>query len=403
MTKKILIMTPKFPLPDIGACEKDRLAGIIQLKKLGYDVRVIAKVFDFQDKKNIFNWAEANKVIVDLFPYEFRDRKNIVEKFKAKIKQFKNPFLLDGAANEYASGNIKMQVKRIVDLWKPDLVWFDYTYLWPLYDIFIIRKIPIITRSINFEPIHFLQEDGVSLVNLIKLLPKLVSEYITVKKSNFIFAITPKEESLYKKIGAKNVKTLPLRGLPLCFKNEKMISDQKKLNIFFMASAYSVPHNRKAMEFIIKEVAPEMEKIKPDFFIFNILGGKFPEDCRRFLSKNVISHGYVEDRDLFLSKMDIALMPSFFGAGMQQKVFEPLVKGIPTITSPRVLVGYSFRDGEHLLLARNKKEFVKRILKLQDANVRRKLSENSKELSKKIFSQEAIDKIVIDEIKKFGL
>ena len=73
MPKKILIITPKFPLPTTGACEQERLAGFLQLQRLGYDVMIIAKVFDWQDKEAIYQWSQEHGIKVDLmnsFPNE---------------------------------------------------------------------------------------------------------------------------------------------------------------------------------------------------------------------------------------------------------------------------------------------------------------------------------------------
>ncbi len=103
----------------------------------------------------------------------------------------------DGAAFEYADPEIKAIFSRELDEFKPDAVWFDYTYLWPLYKIAKKNKIPIYTRSINFEPMHFLDEDGHSWWNYLKSIPKFVSEYLTTRMSDKIFAITPKEAEIY--------------------------------------------------------------------------------------------------------------------------------------------------------------------------------------------------------------
>ncbi|MEK7125713.1 MAG: hypothetical protein AAB880_02235 [Patescibacteria group bacterium] len=56
MSKKILIISPKFPIPTTGACEQERLAGFLQLQRLGFEVRVVAKVFNWQDKEAIYRW-----------------------------------------------------------------------------------------------------------------------------------------------------------------------------------------------------------------------------------------------------------------------------------------------------------------------------------------------------------
>lgn len=388
MPKKILIITPKFPIPTTGACEQERLAGMMQLKRLGFEVRVVAKYFDWQNKQEILSWGQEHGIKIDLIPYA--QKKTITQKL-AKIL---NPLNWDGAAYEYKLPDTQRVVRNVVEEFKPDLVWFDYSYLWPLYGLFQEKNIPIITRVINFEPMHFLNEDGFGLVNIFKFFPKLLSEMKIIKNSNCLFVLSPYEGKLYEKLGAKNVYVLPLRNLPSLVKTERLIRETEQLHLFFMGASYNAPHNRRAAELIIKEIAPKLSKRAPGEFFFHILGKKLPKDLSALCSGNIKEEGFVPDLDLFLSQViDIAIVPSLNREGMHQKVFEPIVRGIPCVASARGLGSYPFKEGEHLLLAETASEFVEQILALRDVALRKKLSENSLKLSNNLFSQEKLDKI----------
>ena len=391
--KKILLVTPRSPFSKSGACEQDRAYGIEQFLRLGYDVRVITKTLP---SDMVHLEVAKNKLGIKIIPvsYKFSKKLSFVEKLKKYTKRIINPFNWDGASYEYKDKEIQKVFIKELDEFKPDVVFFDYTYLWPLYKYAQKRCVPIITRSINFEPIHFLQEDGISFFNLIKFLPKLISEFITIKKSNLIFSITPKEEKMYRILGAKNVINLPLRGLPYCLRKEKEIKNKEKVHVFFMGSTYNVSHNRKALEFIIKEIAPSVNKSTTGRFIFHILGSKMPTGLDKYFSNNVIYEGYVEDLDLFLKNVDIAIVPSLFGAGMQQKIFEPICRGIPTVVSRRGIAGYPFEDGVHVLFAESVQEFVNKILKMQDTALRKELSSHSVKLCGQIFSSNNIDGVI---------
>lgn len=401
MGKKILVITPRFPLPDTGACEKDRFEGIKQLKRLGFEVRVIGKVFDFQDRAAIADFSRQCGVPVDLIEYEAQKNRGIWGKMKFYARRFICPLYWDGAAYEYSHPETRALVRRILDEWKPNLVWFDYTYLWPLYGMVRSRGIPIVTRSINFEPGHFLQEDGYTFFNLIKSIPKFISEFITARRSDVLFSITPEEEKIYKRIGARLVTTLPLRGLPFCLQEKKEIKTSVPLRIVFMGSTYNVHHNRSALEVILRNIAPKMRQSYPNQFKFFITGSKVPFEFNKYFNEDVIYTGLkrADELEEFLRGMDIALIPSLFGAGMQQKIFEPLCRGIPTVTSERGMADYPFRDGEHLLLARELSEFPDLIAAMRDVNLRKKLSENSLDLCHKLFSQGVLDIIILNNIR----
>ena len=388
--KKILVISPKFPIPTTGACEQERLAGFLQLKRLGFEVRIVSKVFHRQNTDAILSWGREHGIVIDVIPYE------LTRSVAQKAAQLLNPVNWDGAAYEYKLANTQRIIKEVVSDFRPDVAWFDYTYLYPLYHFFRERNIPIVTRSINVEPSHFLQEDGKSLVNLIKFLPKWYSELQTIKKSDCLFAITPNEEHQYRKLGAKQVATLPLRSLPGLVKQSREIRESEVLHLFFMGASYNVHHNRKAAEFVIKNIAPEVERRMPGRFFFHILGKKLPKDLSALCHGNIREEGFVEDLDAFLrDEVDIAVIPSLMGAGMQQKIFEPLVYGIPSVVSERGIAGYSYRDAEHALFAKTKDEFVEQILRMQNIGLRRLLSQNALALSQKLFSQEKFDAIVM--------
>ncbi|MBI2045846.1 MAG: glycosyltransferase family 4 protein [Parcubacteria group bacterium] len=403
MSKRILVITPRFPLPALGACEKDRFEGIKQLKRLGFDMHIVGKVFDFQSTKNIEDFSRQYDIPITLLPYESQKAKNGAQRAFFYLKRFINPLYWDGAAYEYAHKETIETVKKITDEWQPDVVWFDYTYLWPLYFIFQKRHIPIITRSINVEPTHFLEEDGRTFGNYLKFLPKLISELITIKKSDFLFAITPDEEKVYKKYGAKKVEILPLRGLPMCLRERHMFSQKEPLNVFFMGSTYNVHHNKEALRSILRDIAPRVMRTYPRSFKFHILGTKVPQEFNGYFNEYVIYAGRKLGKELddFLDTMDIALIPSLMGAGMQQKIFEPLARGIPAVISPRGMAGYQFKENIHVLFARTPKEFADALVRLRDTELRRELSKNSRLLSSTLFSQEKIDNIILNVLNQW--
>lgn len=384
MRQRILLVTPRSPFSKKGACEQDRVYGIESLINMGFDVEVIVKAFPSGFEKIT---EESEKLGIKIIPVPYKSVKSI-------LKRIWNPLFWDGAAYEYYDKEIHDIFKTELKNFKPDFVWFDYTYLWPLYRHAKERGIPIITRSINFEPVHFLQEDGVSLLNLVKFFIKFLSELIVVKRSDLIFSITPKEEKIYRRLGAKKVINLPLRGLPHVLRDARSIKDKETLDIFFMGSTYNVRHNREALEFLLRDIAPRVSALAPGKFIFHILGAKVPRDMERYFKDNIVYEGYVEDLDAFLEKMDIAVIPSLFGAGMQQKIFEPLARGIPTIASSRGIAGYSFKDREHLLLADSKQDFTDAILALRNVKLRKEISSNSLMICNGIFTKECIEDII---------
>jgi hypothetical protein len=304
----------------------------------------------------------------------------------------------DGAAYEYFGAEIQATVDGVITEMNPDLVVFDYSYLWPLYSLALKRNIPIATRSINMEPLHFLDEDGRSLVNYVRSIPKWISEIQVSRRSAVVFAITPKEQMLYSRLGA-NARTLPLRGLPkkLAERSERYFGPLSEVHLGFTASTYNVAHNIQALRFLSEEVMPLLRG-GSQRYILHFTGSKLPASFTVDPAGDVINESFVPLMSDFWKRMDIAVVPSLFGAGMQQKVFEPLLFGVPTITSARAIAGYPFTDQE-VVFATTATEYASAIQMLAgDDSKRETISKRATALSEVIFSREAIDAAMSDNL-----
>ena len=402
---RVLIVTPSFPIPEVGAEQSDRGNGIRQFKRLGAEVVVIAKVSSHADTGFIQKTAEELGVRVCQVPYRYSERAlTFGEKLKKTIGKFTHPLYLDGAAYEYTEPEVQRVFARELDEFKPDVVWFEYTYLWPLYKAARTRRIPIITRSINFEPEHFLEEDGYTFINYLKFIPKFFGEWRTVRWSDVMLSITPKEERIYTRLGARHAFTLPLRGLPrFTMLPDPEIRDRKPLHAFFMGSTYNVAHNKAALAYILKDIAPQVERTAPGAFVFHVIGKKVPHEFEHFFNgKTIVYDGpkYNEELESFLSSMDVAVVPSLMGAGQQQKVFEPITRGFPTVTSTRPIAEYALTAGEQYVAAWTPEEFVRGLNSLVDASKRRSLSQAARMQTQTIFGQDVLDGIVVKAIQR---
>jgi hypothetical protein len=397
---RILVVTPKFPYPTTGACEQDRMQGIKDFIRYGYQVEVIAKIHDHQNKDQILAIAKDLGFGLTLVDYKYSNLSQ-VQKLKHLFRRLINPLFIDGATYEYTDREIKKTLTEKLDSCQPDIVWFEYTYLWPLYKEVRKRGIKIVTRSINFEPQHFLEEDGYRFINYLKFIPKFFNELLSIKKSDLVFSISPKEKNIYKKISPNTkVFNLPIRVIPQLIGKNSDVKDKDCLDIFFMGSSYNVVHNRKAVEFIIKDIAPILQVQYSNMYKLHILGAKLPQNLKNILPANTTYEGYVSDLELFLANMDIALVPSLCGAGQQLKVFEPIVRGIPTITSSRAMVGYDFHKDEQILLANNSAEYISCLENCLDFSFRQKISRQAVVQAGNIFNQKLVDEIVEGELNK---
>ncbi|MBI5712166.1 MAG: glycosyltransferase [Chloroflexi bacterium] len=385
---KILVFSTVFPLPARGACEQDRAAGLWQLQRMGHEVHLAVFLGKWQKPSPVENLANEAGWQTDCLPYP--------QKLDLGPRRWRDCLreiaFLDGATYQHTLPSTQNFIQGQIDSFSPDVIYMDYTFLWPIAALAKKSNIPVIIRSHNFEPNHLLDENGHSLSNYIRYIGKYRSEHIAIRTASAFGAITPREERLYRRWDNQNkVSLLPLRGLPNVLRPPRKPNNKKVLDVFFWGSTYNVGHNYAALKMVAEEIVPQVRRHALGEFRFHILGGKPPQKIAALARSDLIVHGFISDLENFLGEMDIALIPSSRGWGMQQKIFEPLARGFPTITNQRGLAGYPFEDKVHCMTASSPNDFAQRLLELRSSKLRQQLSEQSSAKSAELFSQEQLD------------
>lgn len=392
---RVLLLTPWVPYPITGACQQDRFYGILQLHESGNDVRVLGRIHGFQPKEEVEEAFRKEGVPLTLVPHSENAWPIL---FKNLPRVLSEPALLDGAALEYVDPQFTEALDREMQSFKPDVVWMDFTTHWPVMRYVKKRyKVPVIIKSTLIEPYSAMAEAGYSLSSKLKFPFKYLGELIATRESDYLLPITHEEDDWYRAHGAKRTKVLPLRGLYRCF-TEKHHRQKDVLDVVFLSSSYSMGHNRDAMLFLVEKIVPLVRKRAPGKFRFHLTGRKFPKKYEHLLADDVRAVGFVDDLGALLAGMDIALCPWITGYGMQQKVFEPLCRGLPLITTK--LAGYPFEQGKEVFLANTPEEYVDALLLLQDPAERQRISDAALKKSKELFSKEAVSKIANDVLQE---
>lgn len=384
---RILVINPTILRFDqLGACEQDRLINLSELSRLGHTVLLLTQSSRHRTAAEHREYYAQANMPAQIVPY----RNQRFHPARARDLAF-----LDGAAWEYAMPRWREAVDEVLRTWRPDVVWCHASYLWPSAARARRAGIPTVIRSVNYESIHLLQQDGYSVANWLRFIGKELGERRTLRYASVLAAITPDETRLYERRSPHAaVYTLPLRALPALLRPPHPTTARRPLHAFMMGASYNVPHNRTALEFVVKQVAPLVRERAPGSFVFHILGSKAPAALQAYAAPDLIFEGYVEDLEGFLTGMDIALAPSLSGQGMQQKVFEPLCRGIPTVAHRRALAGYPFQDGLDVLLADDAAGFTAQLVRLEDAGLRRMLAAGASERAASLFSEAALDQQV---------
>lgn len=392
--QRVLILTPWAPYPIPGACQQDRFFGMKYMKELGHEVKVIGRYHDFQDKEALQKVFNGEGIDMTLVPH-------LKQAWKLLLKKPWLPFCnigwLDGAALEFADPAYIRVVKNMIEEFKPTVAWLEYCSHWPMAEIFHAYGIPVILKSSNNEAAQCMDDHDHSMMSILKAMPKYVSEWMVSRKSDAVLAISPNEEKWYKKLGAKYVTTLPLRGLSQCLV-QRTHHEKDVLDVVYLTSNYNMGHNRVILKFVLTEVIPRVRESMPGKYRFHITGRKFPKEYEKYLAPDVVAVGFVPDISVFLSGMDIALSPWITGQGMQQKVFEPLCRSIPTMTTKTG--GYPFEKDTEVLLCQTPEDYVTAFKRLLSSAERNRISSAAYQKAESLFSTTAVKKIMEDTIER---
>lgn len=384
--KRILVVTSKLPYPATGADEQDRFEGIRLLKEIGCEVSVIAKAAAYQKEADRTAMESALGVPVDIVPYGHRD---------LTLSRLTDWKYLDGAAFEYADPMMRLAVTKEIERFKPDIVWLDGSFIWPLIPLVRKHKLKVIVRSLQIESTHVFADEGFSVPNMARAFAKHLGEQYMAQNADVVVAINRNEEELYRNMGAKHVVTIPLRQLPsILEKGGIEYRSATPMRVLFTASTFSVTHNRQGAEKVFSEIAPKLEKEAPGEFVIHMTGAKLPEEDIRALPKNVHYEGYIPDFDAFMKTMDIAITQSLGVVGMHGKLFAPVAQGIPTVTQCFALAGFPFKDGEHLLFGETPSAVVEKLLSLRDRAVREQIGSGGRKLSQQLFARVVLQDIL---------
>jgi glycosyltransferase involved in cell wall biosynthesis len=166
------------------------------------------------------------------------------------------------------------------------------------------------------------------------------------------------------------------------------------LEVLFVGNFRHDP-NREAAEFLVREMAPRF----PDLS-FVLPGPNAPEHLAA--CSNIQFPGYIPDiRVLYHRPNTIVVAPLFSGTGQRVKLLEAFAMQCPVVTTSIGAFGFPVRDGNEVLIANNKEEFVKALQRLViSEDLRRDLGQRGREMIMRSFKWERIGEQMIGIVEE---
>lgn len=167
---------------------------------------------------------------------------------------------------------------------------------------------------------------------------------------------------------------------------------QRHTTVLFVG-LLSYPPNHFGLDQFIKHSWPNVLEEVPDVRL-KVVGAKLPKRFARKWSRvaNVDVCGYVPSLDDVYADVDFCISPVSVGSGTHIKVLESLSRGKTMVVSTRSHRGFeeTLKDGESLLVARDFKDFARKVCDLvKDVPLRERLSQMGRSIVEQSFTYDA--------------
>ena len=122
----------------------------------------------------------------------------------------------------------------------------------------------------------------------------------------------------------------------------------------------------------IKKVWPIIIKQIPETRL--LIVGKPPKKILPHLQqyKSIITHGYASDLVALYNQIRIAVIPTFHGTGLINRLLDALSAGVPAVSTPNAIATFTdLNPGEHILSAKKPGNFAQQVIDLYNEKPRR--------------------------------
>lgn len=224
----------------------------------------------------------------------------------------------------------------------------------------------------------------------LKLLARRLKRFekSTVNNYDAILTITKLDTQVYKNDGCR----LPILHIPFGIdlaKYKTDISNLEKPSIFHIGAMDWRP-NADGLSWFLKNVWEKVSLTHQNTKLY-LAGRNMPDWLMQIKMKNVVVEGEVPDSHKFINSKSIMIVPLASGGGMRVKIIEGMALGKTIISTAIGAEGIDYTDGENILIANSKGEFLDAINRcLNNQDFADKIAENGKQLVKTSYDNKVI-------------
>jgi glycosyltransferase involved in cell wall biosynthesis len=204
-------------------------------------------------------------------------------------------------------------------------------------------------------------------------------------ESNAIVVVSPDE----KRVLEKELPRQRIAVISNIHQTRATIPPFESRRDFLFIGGFEHTPNVDAMLWFCAEIMPKILRQLPEAK-FHIIGSKMPESVRALASDHVVTHGYVENVDLFFESCLLSVAPLRFGAGVKGKTNQSMSFGVPVVSTSIGAKGMHLIHENNVLLADRPQEFAEQVIRLhRDRELWAALSRNGQKNIEEHFSSAA--------------
>ena len=372
---KILQLCNKPPLPAVdGGCIA--MNNITQgLLDAGHEVKIISIATHKHPFKE--NTYDPNYLRKTRFEAVYVETKvNIVDAFSSLVTSDNYNI------SRFFSTDFDRTLMNILKREKFDIIHLESLFMTPyIGSIRRFSKAKVILRSHNLEYMIW-QRSAESTGNRAKrvylnYLAKQLKQYEVnvIDQVDGIAAISKSDAEKYAAFGCeKPLETIPF-GIDVADYRPTDLSLMNRNSIFHLGAMDWKPNVEGVMWFAEK-VFPKLKEVN-----LHLAGRKMPKWFSESIDSSIHNHGEVIDALTFMDQFPIMIVPLFSAGGMRVKIIEGMAMKKAVISTSVGAEGINVTDGENILIANSKEEFIKVINKVnKDKALLHRIQENGRKL-----------------------
>lgn len=161
--------------------------------------------------------------------------------------------------------------------------------------------------------------------------------------------------------------------------------------------------NVDAVLYFVNDVLPIIWQQQPEF-TFHVVGSKTPDEILRLASQRVVVHGFVENLEPLFDKVQIAVAPLRYGAGIKGKIATAMSVGLPNVVTTIGAEGMGLTSGVDCIVADTPDQIAAAVLALtHDRALWNRISHNCAVFCERTYGTSAAQDIFDAILKDAGL